>query len=194
MRCSARPERSGCNPRVPRSKSLRVGRSSMEDGMMLARHFLAVIVLLTVWSSSVAGIVTRAEITELRRADGTAVTRVERDKDGNVVQLLLNDMQLSSDEVVELGSLVHLRRLGLFQTNFQDGDLQHLNRCRSLKSLNLTSTEVTDAAVQALLELDKLEYLCLGNVNVTPNAILKLKDCANARGQDLKLGYSQRKR
>ncbi len=111
---------------------------------MIRQITLAVTVLLIASAASGADMVTRAEATELRHADGTVVARVERDHDGNVIQLLLNDMRLASDEVAELGSLAQLRRLVLFQTNFGDGDLPLLNQCQNLERLNLTSSDVTD--------------------------------------------------
>jgi hypothetical protein len=51
--------------------------------------------LLVVPSVPPSGIVARAEKTELRRSDGSAVSRVQRDRAGDVTELLLNDMQLT---------------------------------------------------------------------------------------------------
>ncbi len=140
-----------------------------------------------------ADIIARAEATELLRTNGKAVPRVERDKDNHVVRLLLSNMELSREEVVDLGKLKHLRSLILFRTNITDGDLTHLVKCKGLEHLNLTSTEVTNAAVEILLKFDSLKSLCLGDVNIDSESLEKLKE-RNRRGRDrLEWGYSQRK-
>jgi hypothetical protein len=139
------------------------------------------------------GIVARAEKTDLRRSDGSAVSRVERNTAGDVTGLLLNDMRLTAAEVADLGRLPELRRVVLFRTNVGDGDLKPLAECPHLESLNLVGTGVTDEAVPALLELKALKYLCLGDVRMSPEAVAKLKDGFRARGQDVHMGYSQRK-
>lgn len=158
----------------------------------------AISALLISSSASAAGVVARAETTDLRRTNGTVVPRVVRDKDGNVTRLLLNDMKLTPEDVAELGSLEHLRGLVLFRTNFTDGDLAHLERCKRLEHLNLTSTEVSNDAIDTILKLERLKSLCLGDVNITPNAIEKLKERNRKRGrrrdQYLRWGYSQRKK
>jgi hypothetical protein len=139
------------------------------------------------------GIVARAEKTELRRSDGTAVSRVTRDAAGNVTELLLNDMRLTPDERAGLGALPELRRVVLYRTNAGDDDLKHLVKCTRLESLNLTSTDVTDDAVTALLGFKNLKYLCLGDVKVSPDAVKVLKDRFRERGQGVQFGYSRRK-
>jgi hypothetical protein len=121
------------------------------------------------------------------------VSRVERNKAGEVTGLLLNDMQLTPAEVADLGRLPYLRRVVLFRTNVGDGDLKPLAGCPHLESLNLVGTNVTDDAVPALLELTGLKYLCLGDVRMSPEAVAKLKDGFRARGQDVRIGYSRRK-
>lgn len=144
--------------------------------------------------ASAADIVARATATELRRTNGNVVPRIERDKDNRVVRLLLNDMELSPEEVVDLGKLKYLRSLVLFRTNITDEDLAHLGQCKDLEHLNLTGTEVTDAAIETILKFDRLKSLCLGNVNITPKALDKLKERNRRGGERLRWGYSQRKR
>jgi hypothetical protein len=144
-------------------------------------------------SASAADIVARAEATELRHSDGSLMSRVERDADGHVTVLLLSDMQLTSEEIAEIGGLSKLRRLVLFRTNCGDDDVQALTGCRHLESLNLTGTEVTDAAIESILEFEQLKYLCLGNVDISPEAVARLKQRVQARGQELRMGYARRR-
>jgi hypothetical protein len=59
--------------------------------------------------------------------------------------------------------------------------------------LNLTSTEVTDAAVDEIMKLESLRSLCLGNVAVTPEAVARLKEHFRTHKRRLSLGYYQRK-
>ena len=166
----------------------------------MVQHIVFLIIAVLISSSASAeGIVARAEATDLRRANGTVAPRVERDKDGHVTRLLLNDMKLSPADVAELGSLEHLRVLWLLRTNFTDGDLAHLKRCKRLEHLNLTSTEISDDAIETILELERLKSLCLGDVNITPNAIEKLKERNRNRDPQtrtprLRWGYWQREK
>ncbi len=165
----------------------------------MVQHIVFAITALLISSSvSAAGVVARAETTDLRRTNGTVVPRVVRDEDGNVTRLLLNDMKLSPEDVAELGSLDHLRALVLFRTNFRDGDLAPLRQCKRLEHLNLTSTEVSNEAIDTILKLERLKSLCLGDVNITPDAIEKLKERNRTRDrrrdQYLRWGYSQRKK
>jgi hypothetical protein len=150
-------------------------------------------VLLTVSAVPAAGIVDRAEKTDLRDADGKLVARVQMDADGHVTELLLNNMQLAPKEVVELEGLSNLRRVVLFRTNIGDDDLKHLAKCPHIEALNLTGTKVSDDAIGALLEFKSLKYLCLGDVQISPEAVTKLKNGFRSRKQDVRLGYSQRK-
>jgi hypothetical protein len=149
--------------------------------------------LLAVPAAPPVGLVGRAEKTDLRRSDGSAVSRVERNTAGDPTGLLLNDMQLTPAEVADFGRLPELRRVVLFRTNVGDGDLKHLAKCPHLEGLNLVGTGVTDEAVPALLELKALKYLCLGDVRMSPEAVAKLKEGFRARGQSVRVGYSRRK-
>jgi hypothetical protein len=137
-------------------------------------------------------LVPRADSTPLRLSDRSIVRGVKKDQDGIITELLLNNMQLSPRDIEELAMLVHLRRLVLRQTNFADKDLPCLRSCTRLEHLNLCGTEVTDAAVDHILELKKLKSLCLGNVNISADAIAKLKIELQSRRRVVKLGYSAR--
>lgn len=158
----------------------------------MVQHVL-IVVILVAQPAPVARIVARAETTALRRSDGSMVSRVNRDAAGRVTELLLNDMQLSREEVEELGRLSELRRVVLYRTNFGDAGLKHLAKCPHIESLNLTSTAISDDALKDIAEFKSLRYLCLGDVKVTPEAVKALKERFRSRGQEVRLGYSQQK-
>jgi len=156
-----------------------------------------IIAVLTASSTHASDLVARAEANELRLSRGNVVPRVERDADGNVTGLRLNEMELSGGDVRCLGQLIHLRRLVLFRTKFTDSDVAQLERCRNLEHLNLTSTEVTDKAIDTVLKLKKLRSLCIGNVNISPEAVERLRELNRSRASRrdyLRWGYSQRKK
>ncbi len=141
------------------------------------------------------GIVARAEATNLQRSGGKLEPRVVRDENGHVTRLALNDMKLSPEDAADLGKLEHLQSIVLFRTGFTDGDLEKLTACRKLKHLNLTSTEVTDDAIEMILKFENLESLCLGDVRISPAAMEKLKQRNRNQTSDkqLRWGYRQRK-
>ena len=176
-----------------RTQALRTCASSLFRWLWQHGVFFAISILFLRVSASAAGIVARAEATELRLSEGRLLPRVSRDAEGHVTQLLLNEMQLSQVEVAELGTLEHLYTLVLFRTNITDADVVHLVTCKNLAHLNLTSTEITDRSVDTILELKALKTVCLGNVNVTPNAIEKLRQRNRASDVKLRWGYAQRK-
>jgi hypothetical protein len=122
------------------------------------------------------------------------IPRIERDANGNVRTLRLNEMQLSADEFAAIGRIKTLRVLVLFRTNASDENLRQLRGLPHLEGLNLSSTEITDAAVDEIIKFKTLRSLCLGNVAVTPKAVARLKE--HFRTQEkrgLSLGYYQRK-
>ncbi len=141
------------------------------------------------------GIVARAEATNLQRSGGKLEPRVVRDENGHVTRLALNDMKLSPEDAADLGKLEHLQSIVLFRTGFTDGDLEKLTACRKLRHLNLTSTEVTDDAIDMILKFENLESLCLGDVRISPAAIEKLKERnrTQASFEHLRWAYRQRK-
>ena len=140
------------------------------------------------------GIVSRAEAAELRDSHGVLVPRVVRDEEGHVTRLVLNDFKLSPEDVADLGKLEHLRAVVLFRTGFTDGDLEMLTACRKLRHLNLTSTEVTDDAIDSILKFENLESLCVGDVRISPAAMEKLRERNRNQtsGKQLRWGYQQR--
>jgi hypothetical protein len=150
--------------------------------------------ILVTQPAPVTGIVARAEKAELRHSDGTVVSRVKRDTAGQVTGLQLNEMQLSREEIEELGRQPELRRLVLYRTNFDDLGLKSLVKCTHLESLNLTGTAISDDALEDIAGFKSLKYLCLGDVNVSPEAVDALKARFRSRKQEVRLGYSQRRK
>ena len=155
------------------------------------QHVLIAVILVS-QPAPEASIVTRAETTELRHSDGSKISRVKRDADGRVTELLLTDMTLSREDIEELGRQPELRRLVLYKTNFGDAGLKHLAKCTHLESLNLTSTAVSDDALNDIAGFKNLKYLCLGGVKVTPEAVKVLKERFQSRGQEVRIGHLQR--
>ncbi len=125
---------------------------------------------------------------------GKPLSRVERDADGNVKTLRLNEMPLSADEFAAIGRIQTLRVLVLFRTNVTDENLRQLRELPQLEGLNLSSTEITDAAVDEIIKFKSLRSLCLGNVTVAPESVALLKEHFRTHEQRrLSLGYNQRK-
>jgi hypothetical protein len=153
---------------------------------------LMAISALMVSADTEADFIAKVEQTELI-VNGKAAERVERDREGHVIRLRLDRMQLSSDDFEALEHLTTLENLRLWGVNLTDDDLQHLQKLPHLVAMSLTRTDVTDAAVDVLLEFPALRTLCLGDVNVTPEAVARLKDGFEARDRRLLLGYSQRR-
>lgn len=141
-------------------------------------------------------IIERAEASELRLSSDKATPRVERDAEGNITVLRLDQMQLSPEDVARIGRLAHLRRLILVRSNITDEDLTQLRNNKQLEHLNLSSTSITNKAIDTLVELRSLKTVCLGNVDITPDALKKLEDLNRSRGntrEHLRWGYYQRK-
>ena len=119
--------------------------------------------------------------------NGKPLPRVEK-KDGQVVRLQLDGMQLAPDDFRLLAQLKTLRRLSLLRTNTTDKDLAQLRELSGLEMIALTRTEVTDEAVETLTQLPALRTACLGNVKITPAGVARLKE----KFPKLRLGYSPR--
>jgi hypothetical protein len=140
-----------------------------------------------------AAFLSRVENTQWLDSTGKPLTRILRDAQGRVEHLRLSGMRLSAADFVALGRIRTLRSLVLYDTNTRDEHLRQLRELQHLEVLNLTSTEVTDAAVDEILKLKSLRALCLGNVTVGPEAVARLKEHFRAHQKPLSLGYSLRK-
>ena len=134
----------------------------------------------------------RVEATELR-FNGNLHRRVVTDDEGNVVHLLLDNMQFTTEEFRALGRIEHLERISFRRTNVSAADLKELRGLKELVMLNLCSTELTDDAIGELVQLPALRTLCMADVPMTPEAIELLKKEFDAQDRKLSLGYSLRK-
>ena len=152
---------------------------------------LAIVGLLSLGQAD-ADFLARVERTELL-AGQKPFPRIEKDPEGNVVQLRLDSMTLSADEFAALGKLKTLRYLALNKTNVTTGDLRRLQTLERLEGMQLNSTELGDDAMSELVKFPALRSVCLGNVAITPEAIARLKDDFQSADRRLGLGYSQRK-
>lgn len=139
-----------------------------------------------------ADFLARIERTELL-AGQKPFPRIEKDSEGNIVRLLLNDMTLSADDFAALGKLKTLRFLALNKTNVTTADLRRLQTLERLEGMQLNSTELGDDAMSELVKFPALRSVCLGNVAITPEAIARLKNDFQSADRRLSLGYSQRK-
>jgi hypothetical protein len=71
----------------------------------------------------------------------------------------------------------------------EEGDPRHTIK---YWHLNLTSTEVTDNAMNMILKFEQLESLCLGDVRISTAAIEKLKQREPMRTDDRQLRWGYR--
>jgi hypothetical protein len=150
---------------------------------------LSTLLLFAVCSEAHAGdLLARVESTEFR-VNGKLVDRIQKDGEGNVIRLQLNEMQLSAKDFEALGGLSTLRSLSLYRTNVTNEDLRCIRDLPHLEFLVLTSTDVSDGAIEHIKRMRNLRTVCAGNVLITPDAVAKLKKDRPR----LVIGYSQRK-
>jgi hypothetical protein len=161
--------------------------------MMITPIGLTAILLAALIQEGAPDFISRVENTELLDSTGKSIPRIQRDAAGNVEYLRLNGMQLSAADFAAIGRIKTLRSLVLYRTKVTNENLRQLRALPHLEALNLTSTEITDAAVDEILKLESLRSLCLGNVAVTPEAVARLKEHFRAHERRLSLGYTQRK-
>lgn len=135
----------------------------------------------------------RVESSPLFDSQDRPYARIERNADGEITALTLNEMTLEAGDYAIIGRIETLEHLVLFRCAVTDADVEQLSELSQLKSLNLTSTEITDASLDTIAGLPSLRSLCLGNVVVTPEAVDWLKAQFEANDRELGLGYSQRR-
>ena len=136
---------------------------------------------------------TRVENAKLEDSKGEPFPRIERDAEGKITKLTLSKMQLSADDFAAIGRVKSLRILVLNSTNVTNADLRKLCDLPALEGINLTSTEVTDEAIDSLLKAQSLKSVCLGDVAISPGAVARLKEHFKKQDKRLALGYAQRK-
>lgn len=122
--------------------------------------------------------------------NGRPIPRVARHADGSVARVELRDLQLTHDEWKTLAALPRLEQLRANSSNIADEDVAAFSASKTLKSVNLSGTEVSDQVVNSLGQMPVLDYLCLGSVRITPPAVARLKSLH----PKLKLGYYERGR
>lgn len=91
-----------------------------------------------------------------------------------VVRLDLSGMQLSEQDIMDVGTLTTLRQLNLSRTNIKDDQLPHLAGLGALEEFDLSHTEISDAGAGSLQELGNLRVLELGGSKVTPGRVREL--------------------
>jgi hypothetical protein len=133
----------------------------------------------------------RIEATELR-FNGNLHRRIATDDEGNVIHLLLDNMQFTTEEFRALGRIEHLQRISFRRTNLSAADLKELRGLKELVMLNLCSTDLADDAIAELVLLPALRTICMGDVPISPEAVELLKKEFDAQDRKLSLGYSQR--
>ena len=166
---------------------------------MISAIGLTAIFITALFNDIDAEFISRVETTAWLNGDGKPVhdpttgkplSRIERDAEGKVKTLRLDEMQLSADEFAVVGRMETLRVLVLFRTNVTDENLRQLRALPQLEGLNLSSTEITDAAVDEIIQFKSLRSLCLGNVKVSPEPVVRLKEYFRTHEKRrLSLGY-----
>jgi hypothetical protein len=160
---------------------------------MISAMGLTMIALFVFAADGDADFLTRVESAKQMDSQGKAIPRVERDPEGKVIRLSLHRMELSADDIAAIGRIKTLRYLDVSRTNITNADLRKLCESPSLEGINLCSTEVTDESIDSLLKLPALRSLCLGDVAITPGAVVRLKEHFKKQDKRLALGYAQRK-
>lgn len=109
--------------------------------------------------------------------------------EGHVVEVSLQSMRFTDDDLAFLEGLPHLGTLNLYETPITDSGLRRLKSLTSLRSLNLGfCRRITDAGVKYLKDLTLLESLNLGFCRkITDDGFLVLKQYKNVRTLNLSI-------
>jgi hypothetical protein len=151
-------------------------------------------IALTAWVGNPdSKFIARVETSVWLDSNGKPIPRIYRDTEGNVDSLRVSGMKLSADDFGAIGTIRTLRVLDLSRTNVTNADLRQLRRLPHLVCLKLSSTEISDEAIDEIMKFDSLRTLCLGDVAITPGAVARLKEHFDAQHRRLALGYSPRK-
>ena len=164
------------------------------EGPVMNAFISLTAIALAAWTNNPdSKFIARVETSVWLDSRGNPIPRIYRDIEGNVDSLRVSGMKLSADDFAAIGTIRTLRVLDLSRTNVANADLRQLRRLSHLVCLKLSSTEVTDEAVDEIMKFDSLRTLCLGNVAITPGAVARLKEHFGTHNRRLALGYSQRK-
>lgn len=114
--------------------------------------------------------------------------RIERNTEGEVTRLFLDEMELSRGDYQAVAQLSSLRFLSLRGTSTTSEALAALREAPSLEYLVLTETEIDDDALPHLVALPRLKTMCLLKVGVSAEMVRAFK----AQRPKVSLGYSPR--
>jgi putative heme-binding domain-containing protein len=99
--------------------------------------------------------------------------------------------EITDKGLAPLGSLIHLRELGLESTKTTDAGLKSLMGLIELRKLDLSRTKVSNAGLVYLKGLTKLQSLDLGGTDVTPEGLKHLKGLKELRTLTLPAGLEE---
>ena len=83
------------------------------------------------------------------------------------LEMLLVGAQITDAGLENIGGLIDLRHLFLYDMEATDAGLEHLKGLTNLETLVLRNTPITDAALEHLKGLTNLEYLDLSHTGMT---------------------------
>ena len=107
---------------------------------------------------------------------------IERNEQGDVVGVYLQNTPITDAGLVHLAGLTNLQTLSLRDTPVTDAGLVHLAGLTNLEHLNLDNTQITDAGLVHLAGLTNLEVLQLIGTQVTDGGVAELqKSLLNCR-------------
>lgn len=101
---------------------------------------------------------------------------------------LLGDADLSGppcDELVYWNWLIHLEAVDLTGSQITDAALVHLARLPELQELNIANTRVTDAGFTSIGRMPRLNTLVICNTAITDRGLAALGDCSQFDVLDL---------
>ncbi len=102
--------------------------------------------------------------------------RIQRNKQGEIVQVDLTNTSITDSGLKHLKGLAKLQRLMLDNDEISDDGLVHLKGLVSLQDLSLAGTPVSDEGLAHLKGLKKLTVLHLAGSLVTPEGIADFKE------------------
>jgi internalin A len=93
---------------------------------------------------------------------GGVVHRDDKDPAHPVIEVVLDDPNVTDTDLKELASLKGLNDLILHNTKVTDAGLKEVTAFKGLTFLALGGTQVTDAGLKEVARLENLKYLILG--------------------------------
>jgi hypothetical protein len=88
-------------------------------------------------------------------------------------------VNVSDDDIRQLGNLPHVRRLGLSESNVSDSGMEYVAKLGRLEVLHIDKTSVTDKGLLRLESLDSLEELRVDNIVISDAVVARLSRCRN---------------